>query len=74
MLHAENHKTARQSEVSMLKLFQLIKWLCAENVVGRTNQMTLCWKVTIRAESVIKTACAESVVKTARAENVDCKK
>ena len=61
-----------------------IKWLRAENVVGSTNQMAPCWKVTtVRAEtvakttcaeSVVKTACVESVVKTARAESVDRKK
>ena len=54
MLRAENHKTTRQSEVSVLKLFPM-KWLRAENVVGRTNQMAPCWKVTtVRAESVVK--------------------
>ena len=42
MLCAENHKIASQSEVSVLKL--PIKWLRAENVVGRINQMALCWK------------------------------
>ena len=41
-----------------------IEWLRAENVVGRTNQMASCWKMTtVRAESVVKTARAESVVK-----------
>ena len=82
MLHAANHKTACQSDVHAETV--PIKWLHAENVVGRTNQMAPCWNVlTVRAESVVKqhvlkvsskTAHAESVIKTARAENVDRKK